>query len=125
MILFHPHALERSPLLCHLVHEATGLIVYFCPALVARGEYLRALANFSCAAVSFRSVLRHGAIISLASRLPDTYEFKLVEKSEYIEREVVPDGSAYKKLEADANRDRCEYGQAPREKETGYHCECI
>ena len=70
-------------------------------------------------------IFRHGAIISLASRLPDTDEFKLVEKSEYVERKIVPDGSAHKKLEADADRDRCEYRQAPREEETGYHREGV
>ena len=125
MILFHPHALERSPLLCHLVHESAGFAVHLGPAFVARRKHLSAFTDLPFSPMTFFRILCHCAIISLASRLPDTYEFKLVEKSEYIEREVVPDGSAYKKLEADANRDRCEYGQAPREKETGYHCECI
>ncbi len=53
--LFHPHTLESLPLPSHLIHEATGLIVNFGPALVARGEHLRAVFYFALATLPFGS----------------------------------------------------------------------
>src|SRR3989344_9158244 len=106
--LLHSHSLECPPFLCHLIHKFAGLRIYFSPAFVARRKHLRTTGNLAFPAVTLFCIFRHGAIISLASRLPDTDELELVEKPEYIERKVVPDGSAHKKFKTHPDRDRCE-----------------
>ena len=68
------------------------------------------MVNFAFPSVTLFCIFRHSSIVSLATRLPDTDEFELVEKSENIEREVVAYHGAYKELQAEPDQDRYDDG---------------